>query len=110
MKHIVKGELTYMKYLKIENNKVHYLDQDDEWREIDTIDKNTLLYLLDKAIDDEFEMDEYNEDNIGNKAHQIIYKSIHEKFTNLHENKTRFSDESRQLHRDAFEKYSNEDN
>ncbi len=97
-----------MRYLKIENNKVHYLNQDAKWKEIDTIDKNVLLHLLDKAIDDDFEMDEYNEESISNKAHQIIYKNIHEQFTNLLENKTRFSDESRQLYRDAFEKYSSE--
>ena len=95
-----------MKYLKIENNKVHYLNQDSDWKEIDTIDKNVLLYLLDKVIADDFEMDVYNEGNISNKAHQIIYKNIYEQFISLINNKTRFSDESRQLYRDAFEKYS----
>jgi len=95
-----------MRYLKIENNQVLYLNSDEEWETIDKIDKNILLYLLNKIIEeDEFEMDEYKEALIGNKAHQIIYKNIYEKFNNLINDKTRFQDESRELYRDAFEKY-----
>lgn len=95
-----------MKYLKVENNKVLFLNSDDDWKEIDTINKKDLLYLMDKVIfEDDFEMDEYDEDNIANKAHQIIYKSLYEKFKNLLENKTRFHDESRELYREAYNMY-----
>jgi hypothetical protein len=95
-----------MKYLKIENNNVFFKNSNDEWNKIDTIDKNDLLYLVDKIItEDEFEMDEYDEELIANKAHQIIYKNLYDKFSGLLENKTRFHDESRQLYREAFEKY-----
>ena len=107
---IMKEGVMYMKYLKIESNKVYFLDMESNWKEIDTLDKNGLLYLLDKAIeDDEFEMDEFNEDNISHKAHQIIYKSIYEKFTGLLVERTRFRDESRVLYREAFEKYTSEE-
>ena len=100
-----------MKYLKIENNKVFFTNNNgDDWKKIDTINKNDLLYLMDKIIDDDnFEMDEYREELIANKAHQIIYKNIYEKFTNLLENRTRFHDESRQLYKEAFERYQVED-
>jgi len=95
-----------MKYLKIENNKVFFLNSSDEWKEIDTINKNDLLYLMDKIITEEdFEMDEYNEESIANKAHQIIYKSLHDKFKSLSESRMRFHDESREFYREAYDKY-----
>lgn len=110
MKLTMKEGATCMKYLKIESDKVYFLDTESNWQEIDILDKNSLLYLLDKAIeDDEFEMDEFDESNISHKAHQIIYKSIYEKFTGLLDEKTRFKDESRLLYRDAFEKYTSEE-
>ena len=95
-----------MKYLKVENNKVFFLNSSNEWKEIDTINKNDLLYLMDKIIiEEDFEMDEYNEDSIANKAHQIIYKSLYDKFKSLLEDRTRFHDESRKLYKEAYEKY-----
>ena len=99
-----------MKYLKIERNKGYYIDCNGLTTEIDQINKDDLMYLLNKAIeDDTFEIDEYNEEDISNKAHQIIYKNIYEKFNNLLDNKTRFTDEAKQLYKNAFEKYANED-
>lgn len=96
-----------MKYLKIENNKAYYqIDAKTEnWVELDKINKDDLMVLLNKAIESEFKMDEYREDLIGNKAHQIIYKNIHEKFKSLVSQKTRFKDESDALYKSAIEKY-----
>ena len=48
-----------MKYLKIENNKGYYCLGQDNWQDIDRINKDDLLILLDKAIETDFEMDEY---------------------------------------------------
>ena len=67
------------------------------------------MNLLNKAIDSDFEMDEYKEDILGNKAHQIIYKNIYEKFVTLLANKSRFKDESENLYKDALKKYSTPD-
>lgn len=94
-----------MKYLKIENNKGHYLNQSGEWIEIDKISKEDLMYLLNKAVSDEFEMDAFVEESIGHKAHQIVYKSIHEKFAELLANKNVFKDECDSLFKSAIEKY-----
>ncbi|WBX72940.1 hypothetical protein PG913_08500 [Tenacibaculum pacificus] len=94
-----------MKYLKIENNKGHYLSQLNEWTEIDKISKEDLMYLLNNAITDDFEMDEYLEESIGHKAHQIVYKSIQEKFSELLGNKNVFKDECDSLFKTAIEKY-----
>lgn len=100
-----KEELKPMKYLKIEDNKGHYISQSGDWSEIDQISKDDLIYLLNKAISEDFEMDEYLEENIGHKAHQIVYKSIHEKFSGLVENKNVFKDECDSLFKTAIEKY-----
>jgi hypothetical protein len=97
-----------MKYLKIEDNKGYFLREKEgitEWELIDQITKDDLFYLLNKAIDDDYEMDEYDEETLANKAHQIIYKNIHEKFLDLILNKYRFKDESEALYKGAVEKY-----
>lgn len=94
-----------MKYLKIEDNKGYFLSESMNWTEIDKISKEDLMNLLNKAVDEDFEMDEYIEENIGHKAHQIVYKSIHEKFSELVENKNVFKDECDSLFKGAIEKY-----
>ena len=101
-------ELMHMKYLKIEDNKAFFQKDgvQDEWIPIDQINKDHLFYLLNKAISDDFEMDEFKEELLSNQAHRIIYKNLFEKFTNLLSNKRRFKDESENLYKAAFEKYS----
>jgi hypothetical protein len=94
-----------MKYLKIEDGKGFFQKNTDQWIELDHIGKEDLLVLLDKAIADDFEMDEYNTELLGNKAHQIIYKQLFQKFNELQQNKSRFKDESEQLYKSAIEKY-----
>lgn len=103
-------EIKHMKYLKIEDNRGFFLkieeDQSQNWNEIDKIGKDDLLTLLNKAVLEDFEMDEFNEDLISNKAHQIIYRNLYEKFTDLLNNKTRFREESESLYKVALEKYA----
>ena len=98
-----------MKYLKINENKGYFLRQGEggvsEWFPIDQISKDDLLALLHKAVSEIFEMDDFTEDNLSNKAHFIIYKNLHEKFIGLIANKTRFKDESDGLYKAALEKY-----
>jgi len=95
-----------MKYLKIENSKGYYQLEPNKWVELDQIGKDDLLTLLDKAINDDFEMDDFDTETLGHKAHQIIYKHLYQKFNELKENKNRFKDESEQLYKSAIEKYS----
>jgi hypothetical protein len=97
-----------MKYLKIEDNKGYFVkdkNQNDNWTEIDQIEKDDLLKLLDYATNEEFELDTYDESLLGNKAHQIIYKHLSEKFTSFLLNKERFNDEVENIYREALEKY-----
>ena len=77
----------HMKYLRIENDKGYFLKEFEkssgEWTPVDQITKENLLALLNKAISTDFDMDEFKEENLANKTHQIIYKNIFEKFTDL---------------------------
>ena len=95
-----------MIYLKIENGKGLFFKEPDQWIEIDQIGKEDLLTLLDKAITEDFEMNDYDVDLLPNKAHQIIYKHLSQKFNELKENSNRFKDESEQLYKSAIEKYT----
>jgi len=107
---MIKGEMIFMKYLKIEQNKGHFMSIGGDYVEIDMINKDELMHLVNEATEnDEFEMDEYQESDIGNPAHKIIYKNIYDKFTNLLQNKTRFKDESSQLYTRSFEQYRREE-
>lgn len=97
-----------MKYLKIEDNKGYFIKDKTQpavWTEIDQIEKDDLLKLLDNATNDDFELDLYDENLLGNKAHQIIYKHLSEKFTMFLTNKDRFKDEADSIYKDAIEKY-----
>ncbi len=104
----MKENQKHMKYLKIENNKGYFVKDNTDpntWTEIDQIEKNDLMKLLDYSINDDFVLDRYDENLIANKAHQIIYKHISEKFTTFLSNKDRFKDEAENVFKNALEKY-----
>ncbi|GGW99892.1 hypothetical protein [Salegentibacter mishustinae] len=97
-----------MIYLKIEDNRGFFLkdkNSPEDWTELDKIEKDDLMKLLDYATEEEFDMDEYNEETLGNKAHQIIYKNLYEKFHNFLSNKNRFKDETDNIFKEELEKY-----
>lgn len=98
-------EEVVMKALKIENSKGLFLTEDGTYETVDRIDKAILLKLVNAALEDDFEIDEYNEEDLKNQAHQIIYKSISEKLKDLHNRRSQFRDESERLFLDEYEKY-----
>ena len=96
-----------MKCLEINNGKGYFLHKSGEMIPLDKIKKEDLMYLLDIATSENqsFEMDDIEEDVLDNQAHQIIYRNLSEKFSDLLSNKKRFLDESENLYRDALLKY-----
>jgi hypothetical protein len=96
-----------MTYLKIDNNKGYYRLEgaSEDWVELDQISKDDLLKLLEKATTGEFVMDEYEDELLQNPAHNIIYKNIYGKFTELLSNKTRFQDSVNLMYKSAIDKY-----
>lgn len=95
-----------MKCLKIEENKGWYTTDGKKWKNIDEINKDDIMIILDKVInDEEFEMDEYTNRKIGNPAHDIIYSNLYSKLKELFDNKTRFKDQSENMYKEAIDKY-----
>lgn len=94
-----------MKALKIENHQGHFLTAEDSYETVDKIDKAVLLRLVNLALENNFQIDEYDEVELKNQAHQIIYKSISEKLNDLHQKRNQFRDESERLYLDEYEKY-----
>lgn len=94
-----------MKVLKIENSQGHFLTDEGDYETVDKIDKAILLRLVNLALEDNFEIDVYDEGELKNQAHQIIYKSISEKLNDLHQKRNQFRDESERLYLDEYEKY-----
>jgi len=97
-----------MKALKIENHQGHFLKDAGEYETVDKIDKAILLRLVNLALEDDFDIDAYDEELLRNKAHQIIYKSISEKLNDLHLKRNQFRDESERLYLDEYEKYKDQ--
>lgn len=96
-----------MKILRIESGNGYFRAvNSEEWLPIDKIDKDGLIKLLNAFLSEDVEADEYNEESLSNKAQQIIYKSLSEKFNGLKKNKDKFKDESDRMYLEAIQKYS----
>ena len=99
-----------MIYLKIYNNKGYFRVDGtcEKWTELDQIGKDDLLRLIEKATTEEFQMNEYRDELLQNPAHNILYKNIYSKFSELLNNKTRFQDSVNAMYKTAIDKYSTE--
>ena len=97
-----------MKLLKIEANLGYYRNDQGEFAPVDKITKEDLLRLVNMTLDEEVEFDEYNDEDIKNQAHQIVYKNIFEKLRELRERRQAFTDESERLYLQEYERYRDE--
>ena len=61
--------------------------------------------MVNLTLSKEVEFDEYDVEKILNQAHQIIYKSVYEKLSELSERKAEFVDQSERLFLQDYEKY-----
>lgn len=93
-----------MKYLKIESNQGFYWDG-STYQEIGKINRDGLMFLLNTAESEDFEMDTYDESLLANKAHQIIYENIHSKLRDFLDEKDQFKTEVNSIYKDAISKY-----
>lgn len=95
-----------MKLLKISENLGQFLDANGDYSPIDKIGKDDLLRLVDRTLDDdEVEFDAYDDQAIKNQAHQVIYKSVFQKLSDLRKRRQEFIDESARLFLDEYERY-----
>lgn len=94
-----------MKLLKISDNSGYFLDDLGGFQPIDKIKKEDLLRLLNLVIEKEVSFDEYDDSQLKNQAHQIVYKSVLDKLKDLNSRKDKFIDESERLYLKEYEKY-----
>lgn len=95
-----------MKILRIRAQKGEYSVNGTEYKTIDAITKDEILQLIDLLTMQDCEMDELTNDNdLPNKAHLIIYKSLLGKFKVLQNNKAFFQDMRENEYKDAINKY-----
>jgi len=95
-----------MKLLKIESNLGYYLNKLGKYVSIDEINKEDLLDLVSLTLDNEdVQFDEYDESNLKNQAHRIIYKSIIDKLASLGARRQEYLDESARMYLDEYDKY-----
>jgi len=99
-----------MKLLEIKGKLGYYCDNQGKFAPVDKITKEDILRLVNLTLDtkSEVEFDEYNDDNLKNHAHQIIYKSIFEKLQGLKKRRQEFIDQSERLFLSDYEKYRDE--
>ena len=99
-----------MKLLKADNSCGYFLNENSEYESLDKLSKEELLSLVNRTLEHEdVEFDDFDEEVIRNQAHRIIYKSVHEKLTELAERRKEFSDEADRLFKDAYEKYGSDE-
>ena len=97
--------------LKINNGKGYFKNSKDDFQLIEEINKDELLWLIDKAInEDEFIMDSYDENILQNKAHQIIYKHVLEKLNGIIESRVETTLEIENLFKEEIEKFKSYEN
>lgn len=95
-----------MKLLKISQNVDQFLADTGDYVLIDKIAKDDLLRLVDRTLDqDVLELDPYDDQLIKHQAHQVIYKSIYQKLTDLRNRRQEFIDESARLFLEDYERY-----
>ena len=94
-----------MKLLTIDRGLGYFLAEDGTTEKIDRITKEDLLRLVGCTLSDDIEMDEYDEKKLQNQAHQIIYKDIFVKLSELVERRDEYSDSKDRMFLDEYDSY-----
>ena len=89
----MEREVELMKHLRIENGKGQYSIDGTNWKDLDIITKDELLNIMECALNDDFEFDEYDKALLPNPAQEIIFRNIFTKIKELITKKERFKDE-----------------
>lgn len=96
-----------IKLLKTEDNKGYFLAEDGQYETVDKMDKDGLYFLVNLSLEgkDKYEFDSYDPNLLPNQGHQIIYKSLLEKLSQLVERRDEFLDQSERMYQDEYERY-----
>lgn len=102
---LIKPGKNSMKILIIKGSNGHFSTDGEDFISIDKLDKGGLLKLVDLALTNEVEMDEYDPEMLKNEAHRIIYRSVHSKLQELAGRKSEFFDKSEREFYELYEDY-----
>jgi hypothetical protein len=95
-----------MKLLRANEGYGEYLGAAGNYLPIDKIRKEDLLRLAEATLSaDVADFDEYDENMIKNRAHQVIYKSVSSKLRDLRTRRQEFKDAAARLFLEDYEKY-----
>jgi len=95
-----------MKLLKIDTEQGLFLTKDGDYRSIDLLTKEDLKRFIGAVLNDDADFDEYDENAIKNRAHQVVYKSIFRNLQTLKDRRQEFKDESERLFLIDFKRYT----
>lgn len=95
-----------MKLLKIDEPNGLFLSKSGEYVPVDKIDKDELLRLVGLILnEDAADLDKFDDAKIKNQAHQVIYRSISQKLTDLKTRRKEFVDSTARLFLAEYERY-----
>lgn len=72
---------------------------------MDKIDKDSVLFLVEKAFDSDVEWDEFKPEGLPNKVHAIIYKDLVDKLKDFVGNKERIKKKVFDEYAETLHKY-----
>jgi len=95
-----------MKLLKVSDDGAQFLDEKGAYQAVDGLKKEDLLRLATLALEGaDIELDEYIEGAIKNQAHQIIYRNVYQKLSELRKRRDEFRDEAARKYLESYQKY-----
>ena len=102
----MEKENKVIKILKIESGKGYFLDKTEAFIEVDKIDRDSLFNIVSLVLDNDVCADEYKDELISNKVHQIIYKDLLNKINELKKNKSALIENATSKYNSIILKYS----
>lgn len=97
-----------MKLLKIEDNRGFYRTSDGQFKEVDEMTKESLLWIIERILDTTVELDEYDDEALKNQAHQVIYRSVFNNLKALLDRRDEFKDDAERLFLEDYKRYVGE--
>lgn len=95
-----------MQLLRIDDNRGYFIKEDGDYEALDKLTKEDLLRLVEATLTDpQTSFDEFQADALQNQAHQIIYRSVYGKLSELADRREEFTDEAERLYLEEYDRY-----
>jgi hypothetical protein len=95
-----------MQLLRINENRGYFMKEGGGYEALDKLTKEDLLRLVEDTLTDpQASFDEFQADALQNQAHQIIYRSVYGKLSELADRREEFTDEAERLYLEEYDRY-----